>query len=129
MAVQVSYPGVYIDEFAPGAPIQGVGTSTAAFIGVASAGDLDTPTQITSWRAFKETFGEHPVPGFYLWYAVRGFFENGGADSLHRAGQQRHVRERRAPGPGQQQRGHSPGARPGRTEPGDLDPRSPRPIG
>ena len=26
MAVQVSYPGVYIEEFAPGAPIQGVGT-------------------------------------------------------------------------------------------------------
>ena len=80
MAVQVSYPGVYIDEFAPGAPIQGVGTATAAFIGVASSGDLDTPTRITSWRAFKDTFGEHPVPGFHLWYAVRGFFENGGAD-------------------------------------------------
>ena len=78
MAVQVSYPGVYIDEFAPGAPIQGVGTSTAAFIGVATDGELDTATRITSWRAFKETFGEHPAPGFYLWYAVRGFFDNGG---------------------------------------------------
>ena len=33
MAVQVSYPGVYIEEFAPAPPIQGVGTSTAAFIG------------------------------------------------------------------------------------------------
>lgn len=78
MAVQVSYPGVYIDEFAPGAPIQGVGTGTAAFIGVATAGELDTPTLITSWRAFKDTFGEHPKAGFYLWYAVRGFFDNGG---------------------------------------------------
>lgn len=78
MAVQVSYPGVYIDEFAPGAPIQGVGTSTAAFIGVATDGELDTATRITSWRAFRETFGEHPAPGFYLWYAVRGFFDNGG---------------------------------------------------
>ena len=38
MAVQVSYPGVYIEEFAPGAPIQGVGTNTAAFIGVAFDG-------------------------------------------------------------------------------------------
>ena len=28
MAVQTTYPGVYIDEFAPGAPIEGVGTST-----------------------------------------------------------------------------------------------------
>ena len=30
MAVQVSYPGVYIDEFTPGAPIQGVATNIAA---------------------------------------------------------------------------------------------------
>jgi hypothetical protein len=30
MAVQLTYPGVYIEEFTPGAPIAGVGTSTAA---------------------------------------------------------------------------------------------------
>jgi phage tail sheath protein FI len=74
----VTYPGVYIEEFAPGAPIEGVGTSTAAFIGVVSKGELDTPTKITSWDQFRAVFGEHPVPGFFLWYAVRGFFENGG---------------------------------------------------
>lgn len=78
MAVQVSYPGVYIDEFAPGAPIQGVGTATAAFIGPCVSGDLDTPTKITSWDRFRAVFGSLPLPGFYLWYAVRGFFENGG---------------------------------------------------
>lgn len=78
MAVQVSYPGVYIEEFAPGAPIQGVGTSTAAFIGVASRGMMDEPTKITSWDRFQELYGNEPVPGFFLWYAVRGFFENGG---------------------------------------------------
>jgi phage tail sheath protein FI len=78
MAVQVSYPGVYIDEFAPGAPIQGVGTSTAAFIGPCATGELDTPTKITSWDRFRAVFGGQPLPGFYLWYAVRGFFENGG---------------------------------------------------
>ena len=78
MAVQVSYPGVYIEEFAPGAPIAGVGTSTAAFVGVAANGELDTPTKLTSWDGFKEAYGAHPVPGYYLWYAVRGFFENGG---------------------------------------------------
>lgn len=78
MAVQVSYPGVYIEEFAPGAPIQGVGTNTAAFIGVASRGMMDEPTKITSWDRFRELFGNEPVPGFFLWYAVRGFFENGG---------------------------------------------------
>jgi phage tail sheath protein FI len=78
MAVQTTYPGVYIDEFAPGAPIEGVGTSTAAFIGVAPDGEYDRPVKLTSWDQFLSTFGAQPVPGFYLWYAVRGFFENGG---------------------------------------------------
>ena len=78
MAVQVSYPGVYIEEFTPGAPIQGVGTSTAAFLAPSAAGPLNEPTKITSWDAFKRDFGEDPLDGFYLWYAVRGFFENGG---------------------------------------------------
>ncbi len=78
MAVPTTYPGVYIDEFAPGAPIEGVGTSTPAFIGIAAKGDLDTPTKLTSWQQFRALFGDEPSPGFYLWYAVRGFFENGG---------------------------------------------------
>ncbi|HSV84404.1 MAG TPA: phage tail sheath subtilisin-like domain-containing protein [Ramlibacter sp.] len=78
MAVQVTYPGVYIDEFAPGAPIQGVGTSTAAFVGVAERGVLNEPVKLTSWEHFKSTYGPHPVPGTYLWYAAKGFFENGG---------------------------------------------------
>lgn len=78
MAVQVSYPGVYIEEFAPGAPIQGVSTSIAAFIGTALKGDLDEPTKITSWDLFVEKFGDGPAPGSHLWHAVRGFFDNGG---------------------------------------------------
>ena len=78
MAVQTSYPGVYIEEFAPGAPIQGVGTSTAAFIGVALQGELEVPTELSSWDEFTSTFGDLPVPGFYLWHAVQGFFQNGG---------------------------------------------------
>jgi hypothetical protein len=55
-----------------------VGTSIAAFIGVAAEGELDTPVKLTSFKAFTERFGARPVPGFYLWYAVRGYFENGG---------------------------------------------------
>ncbi len=78
MAVQVSYPGVYIEEFAPGAPIQGVGTNTAAFIGIAGRGPLNEPTKVTSWEAFMTRFGTLPAPSAYLWYAVRGYFENGG---------------------------------------------------
>jgi len=78
MPVQVSYPGVYIDEFAPGAPIQGVGTNTAAFVGVAREGPVRIPTKVTSWEQFLATFGKVPPTGSYLWYAVRGFFQNGG---------------------------------------------------
>lgn len=78
MAVQVSYPGVYIEEFAPGAPIQGVSTSIAAFVGTAIKGELDKPTKITSWDVFVQTFGDAPAPGSYLWHAARGFFDNGG---------------------------------------------------
>lgn len=78
MPFQPTYPGVYIEEFAPGAPIPGVGTSTGAFIGIAARGTLDEPVKITSWAGFMATFGSQPVPGSYLWYAVRGFYENGG---------------------------------------------------
>lgn len=78
MAVQVSYPGVYIEEFAPGAPIQGVGTSTAGLLGIAERGPIDTPVKLTSFAEFASNFGALPVQGTYLWYAVRGFFENGG---------------------------------------------------
>jgi len=38
MAVAVSSLGVSIEELTPGAPTQGVGTSTAAFLGPARAG-------------------------------------------------------------------------------------------
>lgn len=78
MAVQVSYPGVYIEEFTPAAPIEGVGTSTAAFIGVAAGGGIATPLKLTSFDRFKAVYGDLPVGGYYLWYAVKGFFENGG---------------------------------------------------
>lgn len=78
MAVRTSYPGVYIDEFAPAPPIQGVGTSTAAFAGPAARGEIDVPVKVTRWETFQQVFGELPLPGRYLWYAVRGFFENGG---------------------------------------------------
>jgi len=78
MAIQVSYPGVYIEEFAPGAPILGLSISTPAFIGVAAGGPIDQPVKLTSWDAFRARFGAHPVAGFYLWHAVKGFFANGG---------------------------------------------------
>ncbi len=70
MAVPTTYPGVYIQEFTPGSPIQGIGTSTPAFLGPTSEGPLNEPTRITSWDAFKATFGASPLGNHYLWYAV-----------------------------------------------------------
>lgn len=81
MAIQVSYPGVYIDEFAPGAPIQGVGTSTAGFVGTATKGPSSDPTLVQSWDAFVREFGDFPKdspPAGYLAHGVYGFFSNGG---------------------------------------------------
>lgn len=85
MAVAVSYPGVYIDEFAPGGPIPAAGTSVTAFLGpllkgpvVGKKGPIKEPVKVTSWDQFKMTFGARSSPGFFTWYAVRGFFENGG---------------------------------------------------
>ena len=84
MAIQVTYPGVYIEEFTPGAPIGGVGTSTAAFLGPWKYGAPNEPKKLFSWDDFEREFGnpsgssEPPADDDYLWYAVRGFFENGG---------------------------------------------------
>lgn len=80
MAVQVSYPGVYIEEFTPGAPIQGVGTNTAGFIGTAARGPIERPTLIQSWDAFRTMFGGFIAeqPASYLAPGVYGFFLNGG---------------------------------------------------
>src|SRR5664279_4731564 len=79
MAVQVSYPGVYVDEFEPGAPIEGVGTNTAVFLGIAQSGPINTATLITSWDAFVKTFGGIMLdPNGWLAKGVYGFFLNGG---------------------------------------------------
>jgi phage tail sheath protein FI len=79
MAVQVSFPGVYVEEFTPGNPIQGVGTNTAAFVGTALSGPIGKPTLIQSWDAFVATFGGFVTTATsYLAPAVYGFFLNGG---------------------------------------------------
>jgi uncharacterized protein len=77
MAVPVSYPGVYIEEFTPAPPIQGAATSVTALLGPASKGPILQPTLVTSWDQFQQVF-VGPLQGFYLWYAARGFFQNGG---------------------------------------------------
>jgi phage tail sheath protein FI len=76
-------------------PIAGVGTSTAAFIGVSAdiaEGDMPTnaagtayaqvaaltPVAVNSWMEFTQKFGAIQTANQYLAQAVFGFFNNGG---------------------------------------------------
>lgn len=79
-------PGVYVEEIpSQSKPIEGVGTSVAAFVGIAPAGPTDTPVRIANWGQFAKTFGSLADPeagpfmaGAYLAHAVFGYFQNGG---------------------------------------------------
>ena len=88
---QLTYPGVYIEEFAPGAPIQGVGTSTAAFIGAGRRrADLTEPDEAHELgRSSRQTFGDPRRAG--LLPLVRGarVLRERRAGLLRRARQQR----------------------------------------
>jgi uncharacterized protein len=71
-------PGVYVEEVSSGIkPIEGVGTSTGAFAGGAVKGPVSTPVLITNFTQFVSTFGSFH-PSFFLAYAVRHFFLEGG---------------------------------------------------
>ncbi len=73
-------PGVYVEEVESGArPLEGVGTAVAAFVGLAEEGPYNTPTLVSSWRAFSDTFGGF-LPGSYLARSVYGYFMNGGGN-------------------------------------------------
>lgn len=95
MALTYKSPGVYIEEVDRGPrPIQALGTSMAAFIGITSEASrkkidpetgkkvfvescLNKPTLVTSWTQFVDVFGDF-VPNAYLPDAVYGYFANGG---------------------------------------------------
>jgi uncharacterized protein len=78
-------PGIFIEEISPSSrPITPVGTSTAAFIGVARKGPVNQATLVTSLADFDKRFGGPyrvitGVAQHYLAYAVRHFFEQGGS--------------------------------------------------
>src|SRR5215469_14630255 len=86
--VELLHPGVYVQEL-PSAvqPIQGVSTSTAAFIGVASSGPIPgttlpngrmaQPVLVTSFTDYQRRFGGFRQDSF-LTYAAQSFFQNGG---------------------------------------------------
>src|SRR3954471_1482838 len=76
MPIQLTYPGVYIEEI-PSAvrTITGVPTSVTAFIGRASRGPVNEPRVINSYADFQRVFGGL-WPDSMLGFAVRDFYVN-----------------------------------------------------
>ncbi len=79
-------PGVYVEEFESGGkPMEGVGTSTAGFIGLAERGPVKgVPELITNFADFRRKYGGYLSENEYgeyrfLAYAVEHFFVNGGS--------------------------------------------------
>ena len=74
------HPGVYVEEVSSGVrPIEGVGTSTAAFVGVAARGIPGQATLLTSFADYSRAFGGHADGSAgYLAAAVESFFAAGG---------------------------------------------------
>lgn len=79
-------PGVYMEEFDSGIKaMEGVGTSTAGFVGMAQKGPVKgLPVLITSMADYQRRFGGYLSERAYgdqrfLPYAVEQFFNNGGS--------------------------------------------------
>lgn len=82
MPVQVSYPGVYVEEIPSGVrTITGVATSITAFVGTARRGPTDAAMKINSFGDFERLYGglwlDSPMS-----YAVRDFYLNGGTEAI-----------------------------------------------
>ncbi|MDX3247028.1 phage tail sheath family protein [Streptomyces sp. ME18-1-4] len=81
MPVNVTYPGVYVDEVKSSVrTITGVPTSVAAFVGYAPRGPADRPVHITGWADYEAVFGglQANCP---MSYAVYQFYLNGGSEA------------------------------------------------
>lgn len=79
MTTALRTPGAYYERVDAGAPaVAPLRTNIVGFVGIADRGPLDLPVPVQSWRQFVSWFGDVSAVGF-LGYAVRGFFENGGA--------------------------------------------------
>jgi hypothetical protein len=71
-------PGVYVEEKSSGVkPIEGVGTSTGAFVGITEKGPIGKAELIANWTQFVSKFGGYIANGNTA-YAVNQFFNEGG---------------------------------------------------
>lgn len=81
MPQTLTYPGVYIEEVPSGVrTITGVATSIALFIGWAARGPVDRALRLTSFADYQRQYGGLDQRTL-LGYAVKQFYENGGADA------------------------------------------------
>src|SRR4051812_25205094 len=72
------HPGVYIEEIERGPrPIEGVATSTVAFLGETARGPL-RPRLVTGYNEYTRWFGNVFARDKFMPHALNGFFENGG---------------------------------------------------
>jgi uncharacterized protein len=85
MPVQVSYPGVYVQEVPSGVrTVTGVSTSIAAFVGMTTRGRMGVPTRVLSFADYERAFGSDTVIS-EMTDQVRQFFQNGGREAfIHR---------------------------------------------
>ena len=71
-------PGVYVEEIERGPrPIEGVPTSTAAFLGETERGPL-RPRLVTTFGEYTRWFGSVFLPDRFMPHTAAGFFANGG---------------------------------------------------
>lgn len=76
--MELLHPGVYVQEVPSGVrPLEGVSTSTAAFLGAASSGPVDGAVMVTSFIEYESLFGGFRKDS-YLTHAALHFFANGG---------------------------------------------------
>lgn len=76
-----STPGIYVEEVSTGPrPIEAVGTSTLALLGVAPRADarVHEAVAINNWEHFRREFTAEDSESTPLAQAVFGFFDNGG---------------------------------------------------
>ena len=82
MPVQVSYPGVYVQEIPSGSrAIVGVPTSIAAFVGYTARGHDNTATRIFNFGDFERRFGGISRESLVS-HQVKHFFDNGGGQAI-----------------------------------------------
>lgn len=83
MAVQTTYPGVYIEERPSGVhTIVGVSTSVTAFVGAAAMGPVDDPQRVFSFSDYVRVFGAPIDDTQPMGHAVQQFFANGGSQAI-----------------------------------------------